>query len=309
MDVIPVTIVGGYLGAGKTTLLNALLAGGHRRRISVLVNDFGAISLDEKLIVARDGDIVTLANGCACCALGDDVGTALTRLAKADPRPEHIVIEASGVAEPWRVAALARAPGLLPHAPIVLADAETLSARVQDKYVGRLVRAQFREAGLIVLNKIDLVDAPRRAQARDLLHRLAPGIPLIETARAALDPALVLNRPDLWLSTFFCDAAGEAAATTFESYSWITPQDFNLEAMLRLLAGLPRSILRIKGVFAIAAGSFEIHRVGARLDVSPLALGRAAPGATLNFIARSGAMNRARLDAQLTRCLARGLSS
>ena len=93
MTPIPVTTIGGYLGAGKTTLVNGLLAGGHGLRIGVLVNDFGAISIDEKLIVSRDDDVVTLANGCACCSVAGDLAMALDRFAGRTDRYEQIVIE------------------------------------------------------------------------------------------------------------------------------------------------------------------------------------------------------------------------
>ena len=74
---LPVTVISGYLGAGKTTLVNRLLTEAHGRRITVLVNDFGEIPLDESLIVNRDGATLSLANGCMCCAIGGDLFDAL----------------------------------------------------------------------------------------------------------------------------------------------------------------------------------------------------------------------------------------
>ena len=74
---LPVTILGGYLGAGKTTLLNRILTGAHGQRVGVIVNDFGALNVDARLIVAHDGDTVSLANGCVCCSASDGTGEAL----------------------------------------------------------------------------------------------------------------------------------------------------------------------------------------------------------------------------------------
>src|SRR5210317_1894794 len=68
---IPVTILTGFLGAGKTSLLNHILAGGHGKRIAVLVNDFGAVNIDASLIDNRDGEVVSLENGCICCSLSE----------------------------------------------------------------------------------------------------------------------------------------------------------------------------------------------------------------------------------------------
>ena len=73
-DAIPVTILTGFLGAGKTTLLNRILNGDHGLRVAVLVNDFGAINIDAELVVGVEDDMISLANGCVCCQIRDDLG-------------------------------------------------------------------------------------------------------------------------------------------------------------------------------------------------------------------------------------------
>src|SRR5689334_9991881 len=99
---IPLTVIGGFLGAGKTTLVNHLLRGGHGRRIAVMVNDFGAINIDAELVADRAADTISLANGCICCSIGDSLMLALIELLHRPDPPEHLVIEASGVADPAR---------------------------------------------------------------------------------------------------------------------------------------------------------------------------------------------------------------
>ena len=101
---IPVTVIGGFLGAGKTTLLNHILSANHGRRVGVLVNDFGAINIDATLVVGVDGDTVSLANGCICCSMRDDlVGACLALLARPE-RPDHLIVETSGVSDPVAIA-------------------------------------------------------------------------------------------------------------------------------------------------------------------------------------------------------------
>ena len=100
---IPVTVVAGFLGAGKTTLINHILNGDHGRRIAVVVNDFGSINIDAELISDVGEGMVSLANGCICCVIRSDLISAVLQLADRPERPDHIVIESSGVADPASV--------------------------------------------------------------------------------------------------------------------------------------------------------------------------------------------------------------
>ena len=92
----PVTIVGGFLGSGKTSLLNHILTKTVNKRVAVLVNDFGSINVDAELIVSVEGEKVSMANGCICCSIRDDLLIEVENLLASDPPPEHIVIETSG---------------------------------------------------------------------------------------------------------------------------------------------------------------------------------------------------------------------
>ena len=97
-------VLGGWLGAGKTTLVNRLLRAAHDERIAVVVNDIGEVNLDAELIAARDGDTVELTNGCVCCSMGESLALTLRDLVLSERPPDRLVVEASGVAEPDRVA-------------------------------------------------------------------------------------------------------------------------------------------------------------------------------------------------------------
>src|SRR5208283_3916347 len=98
---VPITILTGFLGAGKTTLLNRILTGNHGLRVGVLVNDFGSINIDAELVVGVKDNVISLANGCVCCQIRDDLVEAVVSLLKnQESVVEYIVLEASGVADP-----------------------------------------------------------------------------------------------------------------------------------------------------------------------------------------------------------------
>lgn len=220
---LPLTVIGGYLGAGKTTLLNRMLTEDHGRRLAVIVNDFGALNVDASLIADHDGDTIALTNGCVCCSAVDGTTEAIARFLRSAEPFDHIVIEASGVAEPGKVARNTAGFRLPLDGVIVLADAEQLLDQAANRYVGRSVLAQLRQADLIVLNKLDLAAPQRLAQTRALLAKHAPDVPVIETAQARLPHDVVfgargdaLPAPRAGAAPEGPDHAGDHIATLLE---------------------------------------------------------------------------------------------
>ena len=100
---IPITILSGFLGAGKTSLLNHILHGNHGLRVGVLVNDFGEINIDAELVAGVSGNSVSLSNGCVCCSIRDDLVESTLQLVQGPDRPEYLILETSGVADPVSV--------------------------------------------------------------------------------------------------------------------------------------------------------------------------------------------------------------
>ena len=191
-DRIAVTVIGGYLGSGKTTLVNHILRNA-TERIAILVNDFGDINIDADLIESRGEDTISLANGCICCSLVEGFGVALNTITKLEPRPDRLVIEASGVSDPAQVAAYGHGPGLMMDAVVVLVDAETIRTRIDDAYVGQIVGQQLQAANVIVLNKADLVDADELTATKAWLAERCSEAVISATQNSEVPPALLFG--------------------------------------------------------------------------------------------------------------------
>src|SRR6186713_3233162 len=143
---VPILLVTGFLGAGKTTVVNHLLAHAEGRRIAAVVNDFGAINIDAELIAGASDGVVSLANGCICCSLEGDLLRTLSTLLRRDPKPEYIVIETSGVADPSDIVRNLMDPMIWQEAPLetvlCVMDATASPAALEDA----LHRSQLRVA-------------------------------------------------------------------------------------------------------------------------------------------------------------------
>jgi G3E family GTPase len=241
-------IVGGYLGAGKTALVNHALATAGDRRVGVIVNDFGRLNIDASLL--RTNEFIEFANGCVCCTLADGLPSAFERLLSHRPVLDAIVIEASGVADPRKIAGYARLAGLRDARIAVVVDALAIRSLQRDRFVAGEIDRQIRSAGLLVVNKRDLVDDATAADIRGRLHELAPEARIVESSFGKVEWPDLLAPCRAHLSPEECDD-GVHDDRAYESWSTVVDAPLDRASLERFAAALAPTALRAKGIVAL----------------------------------------------------------
>src|SRR5271167_32922 len=182
---VPMTILTGFLGAGKTTLLNRILTGDHGLRVGVLVNDFGSVNIDAELVVGVDGNMISLANGCVCCQIRDDLTESVTALLARPETVEYILLEASGVADPAGIFMTFSDPGLRDRIRLdsvtCVVDADQVIAHPEYPPLMQLKLHQVGFADMLILNKVDLAGPEQVAKVRAWLDDHFNRLRIVET--------------------------------------------------------------------------------------------------------------------------------
>jgi cobalamin biosynthesis protein CobW len=285
---IPVTIVTGFLGAGKTTLIRHALIHSHGRRLALIVNEFGDVGIDGDILkscgatsCAAD-NIVELTNGCICCTVADDFAPAIAALLARDPKPEHILIETSGLALPkplvkafeWPelrakltvdgviavVDASAVAEGRFADDPEAIARQRLADPSLDhDNPLEEVYEDQLLCADMIVLNKTDLISAADLARVRaDIAQAIPRAVKIVESREGRIDPDVLLGlksaaEDDLARRPSHHDAEEGHDHDDFDTFVVDIPAIGDPESFVMRLADVAQAhqALRMKGFFEV----------------------------------------------------------
>lgn len=301
---IPVTIVTGFLGAGKTSLVRHLMENAHGRRLAVLVNEFGDVGIDGDILKGcadpncPEDAIVELTNGCLCCTVADEFVPTMTALLARPEPPDHILIETSGLALPKPLLKAFEWPDLRTRITvdgvIAVADAEAVAEgrfapdpaalaaqRAADTSIdhdtplGEVFEDQVACADIVILNKVDLIDAAALQKALDTVQAEASRkIPVVEASEGRVDPRIVLGlgaaaEDDLDARKTHHEDHGAHDHDDFETIVVTLPEQTSPASVVETLeaVSLAHGILRAKGHVAVAGKPMRllVQGVGGRV--------------------------------------------
>ncbi|WP_299842487.1 cobalamin biosynthesis protein CobW [uncultured Paracoccus sp.] len=301
---IPVTVITGFLGSGKTTLIRHLMQNPQGRRLAVLVNEFGTVGVDGDILKScADANcpvenIVELANGCICCTVADDFIPTIEALLSRPERPDHILIETSGLALPKPLLKAFDWPAIRSRITVdgvvALADAEAVAAgrfapdvaavdaqRAADDSIdhetplSEVFEDQIACADIVLLTKADLAGEAGLAAARQVITAEAPRpLPMLAVTDGALDPRLILGlgaaaEDDLAARPSHHDGADDHEHDDFDSVVIDLPEVDSVEDLVARVQQLAReqNILRVKGYLAVTGKPMRLllQAVGERV--------------------------------------------
>lgn len=301
---IPVTVITGFLGSGKTTLIRHLMTHSQGRRLAVLVNEFGTVGVDGDILKScADEDcpaenIVELANGCICCTVADDFIPTIEALMAMPTRPDHILIETSGLALPKPLLKAFDWPAIRSKITvdgvIALADAEAVAAgrfapdvaavdaqrQADDSLdhetpLSEVFEDQISCADIVLLSKADLAGESGLAKAREVVEAESPRrIPILEMSEGVVDPKVVLGlnaqaEDDLAARPSHHDGADDHEHDDFETVVIPMPEIEDVSALVSAIEKMAaeQNILRVKGYVAVAGKPMRllVQAVGGRV--------------------------------------------
>ncbi|MFT5115679.1 MAG: G3E family GTPase [Parasphingorhabdus sp.] len=262
---IPFTVFGGFLGAGKTTFLNRLLSAENTPRCGILINDFGNIAVDESLIDNRENATLSLKNGCVCCTMSDDLGQSIGTILDLPEPVDHILVEASGVSIPGRIADVAIVSReLSPGGTIVLVDGASILHQLSDKWIADTVISQLQSADVLLVSKLDQLNTEQEISLFQNLVEGFPDVPIEECHSWGWPELLKLENS---IST---KSKSSAHKLHFHTQTLLSNRSLDRQKLVAWLDN-DLSVYRVKGWFkdSESGETLLLQAVGRQVEITP----------------------------------------
>jgi G3E family GTPase len=287
----PVTLITGPLGSGKTTLLRHILPI-LTQRIAIVMNEFGEIAIDTKVIEGKNVRIAEIGGGCVCCSLLGDFEAAVNEIIEKIS-PERIFVETTGLAEPEALAFNIQEalPQCRLDGVVSVIDADML---IRFPELGHTTRLQIEGADILLLNKLDLIQPMEIEPLERKLHGINPAAAIVLSERCKIDPELL----------FGIGHERRAAPPEhvhqlgFESFALSSGIVFSRDRFEEFVNALPASVVRAKGFIRFADGAQLFNFVAGRWDLEPFE----ANTTELVFIGRNLTAEKDRVASALKTC-------
>jgi G3E family GTPase len=297
---LPVTIVTGFLGSGKTTMINHLMHASSSERLAVIVNEFGALGIDGPLLGDGPGRVVELSNGCMCCESRGNLVGALATLSSRAASIDAVVIETSGVADPFGVADVLVETRFTSEyvlgSVVTVIDADNFDANLNQ------ATAAYRQmvcADLLVISKADLVPTGTVEAISNRISGINPHAAVVVADRGRLPIQFGLADLEKVHRTQVPSPVG--TRHDLVSFSWQSPRPIDANGFTAWVDGLPSTVKRLKAIVVTADGAVSIQRVGVRTTTStaPASAAKAMGGAAVRLVLFAPAIDDQQLIEQL----------
>jgi G3E family GTPase len=287
---VPITIITGYLGAGKTTLLRRI-ADGAGMKIAILMNEFGDIAIDSKVVEGKNIKMAELSGGCVCCSLSGEFEAAVAEILER-VAPEWIIVETTGVAEPAALAydVVENIAGVRLDAIITIVDADSM---IRFPSLGHTGREQIELADILVLNKTDLVAEDALETLRGKLGGLNSRAAIIEAVQCKIDLKAVFG-----IERSRAEMPHKTHEVDFDYFDF-TGGRLDYGSFMEFAGSLPAGVYRSKGFVITDKGSFLFNYVAGRCAMEDFKADRTE----LVFIGKNIEEHRERLLAGLRKCV------
>lgn len=312
---LPVVLVAGFLGSGKTTLMRRLILDAHQRglRASVIVNEFGSADVDSNILREADAELIaSIAGGCACCTGQNELQETLLELGSrvGETRPDVVLVEASGLADPILLLDVMTSSELLPLIAVSSIISVVDSVRYLDLVtsLAPLLRRQLQLADLILLNKRDLATNLTEVEAK--LRQVNPHATIIHTEQCAFDLELfwqqaITSGEKLRLAPDQADGP-DAVHTHYHTVVCPLPHPVQREKLEAALRELPpevwraKGFVRLRGVEGLQLVQYSGGSSGGRHQIAPFFLPPGAPEPEPALVFIGSSLNRENLMRDFT---------